>query len=70
MRRQESTGLPGAHACEHKVTNPFVGYQVDAHVLADLPAQRAHETAEPLRVYRPAHSAAFSKLTSGRTRAL
>src|SRR5436305_7646815 len=44
--------------------------EVKADVPLRLPAELAHEAADSRRVYRPPHSAAFSKLTSRRTRAL
>src|SRR6185503_2078756 len=44
--------------------------EVEMDVPIRLSSQLPHEAPDALRVYRPAHSAAFSKLTSLRTRAL
>jgi hypothetical protein len=44
--------------------------EVEAYVTIRFPSQFPHEALNALRIYRPAHSAAFSKLTSLRTRAL
>src|SRR6185295_5269458 len=38
--------------------------EVEAHVAVRFLPELPHEPAETVRVYRPAHSAAFSKLTS------
>lgn len=44
--------------------------EVEANVLFRFGAERLHEAPEALGVYRPPHSAARSKLTSLRTKAL
>src|SRR5215210_3825543 len=69
LRLHLDVHVDGAHPPAQK-DRGRTSCEVEADIAFSLPPQLLHEAVDPLRVYRPAHSAAFSKLTSRRRRAL